>query len=366
MPKPERKDFKTAKEAEALLEVMKGLDENFFVGENALKDPAAILEGYRWMFTIVQVALDIYVWGDINKPRFAEIVGPHKKWGGDNSDAFYFATPIAPDKTYRITVDPGSAVYMSLTIYGGPSDGHWSTRIVGTLNTTEMEKQPDGKYSMILSPDETRKENNFIKLEADAVAAVTRDYVDDPKTGEKARWYIECLDPAPPYKEDDDELARRFRAATTWVKEQASIIPLGLGTVNHIDDPYQVQEVTYGWAAGDAAYAMGAFELESDEALVLKGTSPECVFWNVCLWNQFMHTFNYDYDEISTNGSNVKLESDGSWEIVVSYEDTGAKNWISTQGRPHGRIWFRWFLPKNTPDTITSEVVKVSSLSESK
>ncbi len=59
------------------------------------------------------------------------------------------------------------------------------------------------------------------------------------------------------YRQEDAELARRLRAATTWVREQASIVPIPLGTPNAIDPPYPVPATTFGWAAGDAAYAMG-------------------------------------------------------------------------------------------------------------
>ena len=47
------------------------------------------VESYRWMFSVLQVALDAYVWADSGRPRFVDIVGPNKKWGGDNTDAFY-------------------------------------------------------------------------------------------------------------------------------------------------------------------------------------------------------------------------------------------------------------------------------------
>ena len=47
------------------------------------------------------------------------------------------------------------------------------------------------------------------------------------------------------------------------------MVPLGLGEPNQIDEPYGVQKVTFGWAAGDAAYAMGSFDLAPDEALVI-------------------------------------------------------------------------------------------------
>ena len=103
---------------------------------------------------------------------------------------------------------------------------------------------------------------------------------------------------------------------TTWMREQASIVPIPLGTPNAIDPPYPVPTTTFGWAAGDAAYAMGAFELADDEALVIRGRSPECVFWNMCLWNRLLHTYNYDYERVTINGSEVQYEPDGSWIIV--------------------------------------------------
>jgi len=353
--------YQTTAVFKELMEILSSMDEKFLKGEKAIQgDPSGVLEGYKWIFSITQVAMEVYVWGDKFKPRFVEIVGPVKKWGGDNSDAFYFMAPIDPSRTYKATVDPGDAVYLSLTVYGGPDDGRYSERIVGMLNTTQMEANPDGTYTMILSPNE--HEGNWIKLESDAVVAITRDYMNDPVNGRKAVWDIECLDEAPPYELTDEELARRFRTVVTWLKDQAAMVPLDLGQVNHVSDPFPVPKVTFGWAAGDAAYAMGAFELGDGEALVLRGRNPKCVFWNVCLWNQFLHTFNYDYDPVTANGSRIDTDEDGNCEIIISHEDPGVPNWISTQRRPHGRIFFRWFLPDSTPGPVAAEVVPLSEL----
>ena len=143
----------------------------------------------------------------------------------------------------------------------------------------------------------------WIRLEPDAVAAITRDYLEDPVSGRRASWRIEAEDPPETFRQDDADLARRIRAATTWVREQASIVPIPLGTPNAIDPPYPVPTTTFGWAAGDAAYAMGAYELADDEAMVIRGRSPECVFWNMCLWNPFLHTYNYDYERVTINGA---------------------------------------------------------------
>ena len=85
-----------------------------------------------------------------------------------------------------------------------------------------------------------------------------------------------------------------------------------------MDEPYGVPRQTFGWAAGDAAYAMGSYELGEDEALVIEGRSPACAFWNVCLWNQFLHTYDYAYERVTLNGAQVVYEDDGSWRLVVA------------------------------------------------
>jgi hypothetical protein len=56
-------------------------------------------------------------------------------------------------------------------------------------------------------------------------------------------------------------------------------------------------------------------------------------------------------------------EPDGSWKIVVAERDPGHPNWVSTQGHPTGRIWFRWFLPDATPEPLATRVVPVDKVS---
>ena len=340
-----------------LLDELGGLEKKLFEGPNTPLDDQGVLEGYKWIFSILQVAFDAYVWADSGRPRFVDIVGPYKKWGGDNTDAFYQYAPIDPSRTYRVRGDIGDAVYFSLTVYGGPDDGRYSTRIVGTVNDRDVELRPDGTFDIVLSPEP--HDGAWIKLEPDAVCALTRDYLNDPTRGRRLAWRIESDDAPATYRLDDADLARRFRAALTWVREQSTIAPIGLGEPNSIDEPYPVPTQTFGWAAGDAAYAMGSFDLADDEALVIEGRSPECAFWNMCLWNQFLHTYNSDYDRVTINGSQVAYEDDGSWKIVVAHRDPGHANWVSTQGHPRGRIWFRWFFPAETPARPTTRVEKI-------
>jgi hypothetical protein len=303
------------------------------------------------------------------RPRFVDIVGPSKKWGGDNADAFYQFAPVDPARTYRVRGLVGDAVYLSLTVYGGPDDGRWSERIVGSRHAGELDVGPDGAFELWLSPDPMpaeATEKNWIRLEPDAVAAVTRDYLAEPTTGARSTWKIECIDdpaaPRPQWRETDADLARRFGHALTWVRDQSSIVPIPMGEPNHVDDPYPVPTTTFGWAAGDAAYAMGSFDLADGEALVLRGRSPDCAFWNVCLWNPLLHIYNAAYDRVTINGEQVTYEADGSWVVVIADRDPGHPNWVATQGHAHGRIWFRWFMPTETPAPITAEVLTVEQV----
>jgi hypothetical protein len=353
-------EFETSTVFGELLDEVRGLEAKLFEGPNAPQDEQSILEGYKWVFSILQVAFDVYVWADKANPRFVDIVGPYKKWGGDNADAFYQFAPIDPSRTYRVRGKMADAVYLSLTVYGGPDDGRYSERIVGTVNDRALDVAPDGTFEVVLSAD--AHDGTWLKLESDAVCAITRDYVIDPVHDRRVEWHIEAQDQPATVRDTDDDLARRFRAARTWVHEQAQIVPLALGEPNTVDEPYPVPQQTFGWAAADAAYAMGSFDLADDEALVIEGRSPKSAFWNMCLWNQFLHTYNYDYERVTINGGQVSYEPDGSWRIVVAHHDPGHPNWVSTAGHPRGRIWFRWFYPAETPARPSTRVVPISEV----
>jgi hypothetical protein len=354
----------TAAVVHELIGELAGLDQRFLTGERAQRDLPTVLEGYRWMFSILSVGLETFLWSDVTAPRFTDIVGFNRKWGGDNSDAFYQYAPIDPARTYRVTGSRADAVYFSLTVYGGPDDGRYSERIVGTVNDHDVDTDADGTFRIWVSPDDPGTDpdgtpRTWLRLEPDAVAAITRDYLAEPATGRRMQWRIELVGDPGDWAPTDESEARRFRAALTWLREQAAMVPVVLADPNTVAEPYPVPQQTFGWAAGDAAYAMGSYELAEDQALVVTGRSPDCAFWNLCLWNPFLHTYNYDHDPVTINGTQVTPEADGSWRIVVSERDPGLPNWVRTQGHRHGLIWFRWFRPAATPDRPTTEVVTV-------
>jgi hypothetical protein len=205
-----------------LVEELARLEGRLHLAETPL-DEATVLEGYQWIFSILAVGLDAHVWADADRPRFVDIVGPYRKWGGDNADAYYQYAPIDPSRTYRVRGRRGDAVYLSLTVYGGPDDGRYSERIVGTVNDRMLDMGDDGSFEIILSPHP--QEGAWIKLEPDAVCALTRDYLVDPVEGRRVQWRIEAVDPPAARRQTDADLARRFRAALTSGNRTPSTSP---------------------------------------------------------------------------------------------------------------------------------------------
>src|SRR4030095_12294251 len=131
-----------------LMAELTGLDGKFFDGPVPLADEQSVLEGYKWIFSILRVALDVNVWAGPARPRFVDIVGPHKKGGGGNADA----------------------VYLSLPVCGGPRDGRYSERIVGTINDRTLDIAPDGAFELTLSPREHA--GAWLRLDAGRGAAL--------------------------------------------------------------------------------------------------------------------------------------------------------------------------------------------------
>src|SRR5262249_48964414 len=98
----------------AFLDLVRDSDAVFLEGPRAVRDEVSVLEGYRWLTEILSVALECYLWADADRPSFVEIVGPTRKFGGDNADAYYSFAPLDPRRTYRVTGRNGDACYLSL------------------------------------------------------------------------------------------------------------------------------------------------------------------------------------------------------------------------------------------------------------
>jgi hypothetical protein len=365
---PETGEWSSSTAWRELLDGLRDLDAAFLEGPKAVRGEQAVVEGYRFLATILCVGFDVYLFADPARPRFVDINTPFRHdraWGGDNTDAYYAYVPVDPKRTYRIFGTKGDSIYFSLTVYNEPSPGQWSDRVVGIVNDTDLTFDDDGGFEFFVGPARPDGcEGPFIELTPDAAAAVTRDYQLHPDAGERVEWSIESVDPPDTYTYTDEDNALAFRRTLRWIQEMFAIVPLSVEArddrttlghnaptaVNACAEPYQVPDSNYGWSARDACYSFGTFSLKPGEALVITHRPPACRFWNLTLWNQYMAAYNNDYARTSVNNGSAQPNSDGTVTVVVAREPLEHPNAVSTIGHAEGVLAFRWFHTDAVPE----------------
>jgi len=359
-----------------LLAGLAELDGTFLAGPRAVRGEQAVAEGYRALATVLGVAFDAYLFGDAARPAFLDVNTPFRRdrrWGGDNTDAWYCFTPIDPARTYRVRGRRGDSTYFSLTVYNEPSPGEWSDRVVAIVNDTDLAVDADGRFELVMGP--ARPDGHagtFVPLAPDAAVAFTRDYQLDPLAGRRVTWEIEALDDAPPIRRTDGATAAGLRAALRWVRTLCAIVPLAVAerdpqatlghnvptAVNAFAEPYQVGDANYGWSARDACYAFASYALDPDEALVITHRPPPCRFWNLVVWNPFMATEAVTDARTSINNGAAVPNADGSVTIVVARDRLAHPNAVSTCDHAEGALALRWFLAEHVPTRPVVELVR--------
>jgi hypothetical protein len=109
---------------------------------------------------------------------------------------------------------------------------------------------------------------------------------------------------------------------------------------------------------------MGPYLLKPDEALVMSGRLPKCRFANVVLWNRWMQSYEYRGQQVSLNRKQMKLDAEGRYRIVIAARDPGVPNWLATEGRAFGTIFWRFQLPEEAPERPHTEVVKLADVTK--
>ncbi|HEU5301313.1 MAG TPA: DUF1214 domain-containing protein [Acidimicrobiia bacterium] len=356
-----------------LLDTLREADERWLSEEWGMTDPGSISDGHRALVHILEGAIACHFESDPLHPDFRRIVTPTRKMTGDNADAVYFEAPIDPTFVYRITGNIAGAIYTSITVEAGAEEGKYSTRTAGVINDTQFDIAPDGSYEITLGGP--AQDRNWLALDPAAARLTTRHYYETPEPAACDPSLVIPLaieivgdPPPPPPTWDDTRVAAGIRRIVNYVRgktveapKPGEVRPDWVSTTPNVFTKPEVPG-DLAFAAFDAAYAMAPYVLAPDEALVITSRWPKCRFANVSLWNRFLQTYDYVNRPVARNRSNTTLEPDGSWRMILAPEDPGVGNWIDTEGRPFGIVYWRWFLPEEEVPTPETEVVKLADL----
>jgi hypothetical protein len=358
-----------------LLGLLGQADVRYLGKEWGIERESDIADGHRFLMHVLHSGIEQWLEADPQRPRAVRFVTPTLKLLGDNPDAIYYTAPLDPKHRYRVRGNTGGAVYTSLTIEGGNADGRYPKRVAGALNDTQFDVARDGSFEVVLGPGEQGR--NRLALEPDAGTLTTRHYFETERSAAadpdaKVRLAVEPIDPVGPPPTPNDQsiaaairrVANYFRAATLDMPQPdpsnqpgwVSLVP------NHFNAPAKWQPAEGGFGAVDNAYSSAPYLVMPDQALVIEGRWPKGRFSNVVLWNRFLQTYDYAHRRVSLNRKQTRLEKDGSFRIVIAHRDPGVPNWIDTEGRVSGLVFWRFQLPEGEVVTPVGRVVPLASL----
>jgi hypothetical protein len=364
-----------------LLDTIRGVQARYLTPEMGVTNADEAAEGTRAIGHLLETALFFWLEAKPERPVFKQYVTPTRKLLGCNPDSLYYFAPIRDDRRYRVTGNVGAATFTSFTIERGSAEGHAARGSIAALSDDEMEIAPDGSFEIIVSSEEPIGKN-WLRLEKGASQITTRHYHESrisvgANPNARIELRIEPLDrmPLEPHG-GDSEIGAHFEWIANFVREHAAMMmtPTSpemakqLGWVstepNRLPKPGQWISASGEMAYGNthAYYASAPFELAPDEALLLRGRFPDCRFANVVLWNRYMQSFDYANRQISLNRSQIQYQEDGSFEIVVAHSDPGVPNWLDTEGRATGTMYWRYIFPTETPQRVNTKIVKHESL----
>lgn len=360
-----------------LLDTLGEIDRRWASEEWNLMGPGDVADAHRALMHLVAGGIGTFFEADPTRPRFERIVTPTRKLTGDNPDAIYHDADVSPDLEYVVHGRMDGAVYVSLTVECDTRDGGMATRTAGVINDTQFDVDAEGRFAIHLGG--TPRKRNWLGLEPAATRITTRHYYENPTPAagdpeRNAALRIDVTTPGtpPPPTPSDQSIARAIRRVGRFLRsrtlEQLPMVkreqPAFVSIVPN-QFPTPVTPKDFGLAAVDATYSMAPFFIGPDDALVMTGRWPVCRCANVSLWNRFLQTLDYVNRPVSRNRAQTTLRPDGSFEIVLAHRDPGHPNWLDTEGRAFGLVFWRFFLAEGEVETPRAEVVPFTTVAKS-
>jgi hypothetical protein len=355
-----------------LIATLQDVESRYCAEEWGLIDADDTADCIRSVMHTLEGALFLMFESDPDRPFFRPIVSRSRKMLGDNPDAIYYTAPVRSERAYRVWGNTAGAAYLSFTVELHDPEGGYSTQTSGVLRDNDFDITPSGDFELVFGGDE--RPRNWLALPPGAGEIVVRCYFEEPTpaAADPTRivpLHIEPLEPVgPPPRWDDASVAAGIHRVTNFVRGRTldqpktgeRVQPEWVSTTpNQFNKPDYPGEL--GFSAFDAVYAMAPYFLGPDEALVVTGRWPACRFANPRALEPLPADVRLRAPA-GRNRANTTLQADGSFKLVLAHEDPGMPNWIDTEGRPFGMMFFRFFLPEETVETPQCEVVNLTTL----
>lgn len=322
--------------------------------------PRERAEGYRHLVRLLSVAHEMWLEkADPAQPRFTRWMTPHRKLLGDSPETIYDTAPVSADRTYRLRGNRGDSHYLGIVVHGTSADG--ARRIISSIEDTDLEVGGDGTFEVVIQASEPAT-GSWLQLEDDATDIMVRQYFLRREDETEATYELEvATGGAVPPPLTEAELAARLDAMGDYVAEivevEATLSTLmGMATPGllragseYVDGegeaappPIDPTVVAKALPSPAIQYTGSWFDdLGDDEMIAVTGTLPEARFFSIQVLSRWMESPDWTNHPCFLTTRHLDVDDDGRFRVVVSHQDPGARNWLSTTGLVNGNIAVR-------------------------
>ncbi len=326
--------------------------------------PAAAAEGFHHLANQVACWLT-YAIGhhDPAHPALFRSSDPVYQWGGPNADQVARRAAIDGNGRYRLAGNMGTCEEFVLQFKAGATQSG-GAGVAREVSASSLGLRPGDPIEIMLSADQS--DGVRVELPADTVFVHIRDYYFDWQPGEPATFVLERLDdPAAP------KPARTAERVAAMLADAAAEIEHSFAFWSGYQERMLGGQgpntfTTPGGSAGGVqaiTYAHAGVVLGPDEALVVELDADAAPLWDVQLYNRpWYEALDFAYRSTSTNHRMAERAADGTVRVVIAARDTGAANWLDTEGRDAVLATVRWWNAAAAP-SVRARTVPVSQIS---
>ena len=337
------------------------------LGPDVPDTPLHRAEGFRYLLRFLSAGIAMCIeHDDVDHPEIGTLIENRRSWGLDNPDTKYGFCRLAPDASYVLRGDPGTATAMELQVNTGHfGDGDFAGwNALSRLADADMVRQPDGSVVIHITPERPEGAANWMATGPRASYLHLREYFGDWATERPAVWSIERIGatyPAGPLTEE--VLATRMDLLGLWLTVGARCWwELGKGLASGPPGPitpFRPPETATG--LGGQAYGMGAYACAEDEAVILEVTPPDARYWSFSLATWFWESADFANRQCSLNHTQAHVDDDGVVRVVLAQRDPGVANWIDAAGYERGTLAVRYLHTDAIP-TVSYRTVPLADL----
>lgn len=334
--------------------------------EDMRNDPQVQQEVGRLALQALTLSTVSALGGDGDHPVFLPSIGELMNVGQPNADTIYKAAEITPGGVYRLRGHRGS---LNMAVIGqvGPSpadpgsDGSHPGPTRNYLYLSDLKTDGDGDFDVLLSAERPGDyTGDWWQLHPRTYRLMLRQVSSD--------WQRE-VDPAISIERVDIPVRRRRPAAEAMEARLRGVPQMTTFMATMFVDQVQklrqqgyvnklkVLDVSQIGGLDDQFYYEGAYDLASDEALIIEARHPEnCRYRSVILTNEIYQTTDWYNNQSSLNGAQAAVDADGMLRVVISEQDPGVPNWVDTAGYARGLVQGRWTHCDSHPVPIVKKV----------